>query len=58
MEMLIDILKNLLAGMLVGAVFVFLKLPVPAPNSIPAVMGILGITLGFLLVTYIMTKVG
>jgi XapX domain-containing protein len=38
-------------GFLTGVIFALLKLPVPAPAVLPGVMGILGITLGFLLVT-------
>jgi XapX domain-containing protein len=36
-------------GLLAGLVFAFAKLPIPAPPVIPAVFGIFGITLGYLL---------
>jgi len=36
-------------GLITGVVFAALRLPVPAPPAIPAVIGILGITVGFLL---------
>jgi len=39
-------------GLIVGFLFAWLRLPVPAPNAIPAVMGILGITLGYLAYRY------
>ncbi|WP_128894073.1 XapX domain-containing protein [Longirhabdus pacifica] len=39
-------------GMIVGLLFSFLKLPVPAPPSVGAVFGVLGVTLGLLLYGY------
>lgn len=45
-----DILLCLLSGLIVGGLFAFIKLPVPAPNSIPPVIAILGITVGYMLV--------
>lgn len=56
--MLMDIIKNLMAGMAVGVVFGLLRLPVPAPNAIPPVMAILGITLGYLLIVYLLKNFG
>jgi XapX domain-containing protein len=35
--------------MIVGIVFAILRLPIPAPPAIPAVFGIFGITIGYLL---------
>lgn len=49
-----DSLVNLSAGFVVGAIFAFFKLPVPAPNYIPAVFGILGISLGYISLTYLL----
>jgi XapX domain-containing protein len=48
----IQSLASLGTGLIVGVIFAFLKLPIPAPPAIPAVMGILGITLGYLLFSY------
>lgn len=40
-----------LTGLIVGALFAFLRVPIPAPPELPGVMGIVGIYLGFKLVT-------
>lgn len=48
-EFITQSLMSLGTGLAVGLLFAFMKLPVPAPPVIPAVMGILGITLGYLL---------
>lgn len=42
------ILLSLLTGFIVGVLFTALKLPLPAPNMLAGVMGILGIYLGYL----------
>jgi XapX domain-containing protein len=42
-------IASLGTGLVVGLLFALLRLPVPAPPAIPAVMGILGITIGYLL---------
>jgi len=39
----------LLTGGVVGFLFAKLKLPVPAPPTIAGVLGIIGITLGYIL---------
>ena len=39
-------LLALLTGFIVGVLFTALKLPLPAPNAIAGIMGILGIYLG------------
>ncbi len=36
-------------GLISGFVFAAVKLPIPAPPVVPAVFGILGITVGFIL---------
>jgi len=41
----------LIAGLILGAAFAFLKLPIPAPGSLAGVVGILGVTLGYMLIT-------
>ncbi|SFL46692.1 XapX domain-containing protein [Halanaerobium salsuginis] len=38
-----------LTGLIVGGIFSWLKLPIPAPPTLPGVMGIVGIYLGFIL---------
>jgi len=40
------ILLSLLTGLIVGILFTALKLPLPAPNALAGVMGIVGIYLG------------
>ncbi|NIB99579.1 DUF1427 family protein [Halobacterium sp. R2-5] len=41
-----------LTGVVVGAVFASLRIPIPAPPSLAGVMGIVGIWLGYRLVKY------
>lgn len=43
----------LLTGLLTGALFAFLKIPIPAPPELPGVMGIIGIYLGYKLIQYV-----
>ncbi|MBP1921417.1 XapX domain-containing protein [Halorubrum alkaliphilum] len=45
-----------LVGVTVGALFAFLRVPIPAPPELPGVMAILGIYIGFRLIDY--TDVG
>ena len=42
----------LLVGLTVGALFAFLRVPIPAPPELPGVTAIVGIYLGFKLVGY------
>ncbi len=37
----------LLTGLLTGALFRFLNIPIPAPPELPGIMGIVGIYLGY-----------
>jgi XapX domain-containing protein len=41
-----------LTGLVVGALFAYLRIPTPAPPSLAGVMGIVGIWLGYRLVHY------
>ena len=43
-------LLSIFSGLIVGSLFSFLDLPIPAPPTLSGVMGIIGIYLGFLLV--------
>jgi len=45
-EVFYDSLLALGAGIAVGIIFSLLKLPLPAPPVLPAVMGVVGIYLG------------
>ena len=41
-----------LTGLLAGALFAFLEVPIPAPPTISGVLGIVGIYVGFRLVRF------
>ncbi|PSP65322.1 XapX domain-containing protein [Halobacteriales archaeon QH_8_64_26] len=43
----------LCTGLLTGALFRFLGVPIPAPPNVPGVLGIVGIYLGFELIEYL-----
>jgi XapX domain-containing protein len=47
------VLLSLLTGGIVGALFTFLKLPLPAPPALAGIMGIVGIYLGAKLVDWL-----
>lgn len=42
----------LLTGLLTGALFRFLNIPIPAPPELPGVMGIVGIYVGYKVIEY------
>ncbi|QOY37276.1 XapX domain-containing protein [Anaerobacillus isosaccharinicus] len=42
-----EIFMALLAGLIVGFIFAFLRLPIPAPPVLSGIMGIIGIFLGY-----------
>lgn len=42
--------KALLSGLILGGFFAFIKLPLPAPASYYGILGIVGITTGYLLI--------
>jgi XapX domain-containing protein len=48
-ELIVQSLLSLVTGLITGFIFAAAKLPVPAPPVISGVIGILGITLGWLL---------
>ncbi|MBU8881011.1 DUF1427 family protein [Bacillus sp. FJAT-29790] len=41
------VILSIFTGFLVGFIFAFLKLPIPAPPAFAGIMGIVGIYLGF-----------
>ncbi len=51
------IVLSLITGFIVGAIFRILKLPIPAPNALAGIMGIVGIFLGALFVEQILKLV-
>lgn len=42
----------LVTGLLAGAIFRFLQVPIPAPPNLAGVLGIVGIFLGYQLIEY------
>ncbi|RQG90277.1 DUF1427 family protein [Natrarchaeobius halalkaliphilus] len=42
----------LLTGLLTGALFRFLNIPIPAPPELPGLMGIVGIYVGYRLIDH------
>ncbi|MGB9802490.1 XapX domain-containing protein [Desulfofundulus sp.] len=46
----------LITGFVAGAAFAWLRLPVPAPPTLAGVMGVLGLFLGYLVVTRFMYR--
>ncbi len=44
---MLNVVLALLAGFIVGLVFCFIKLPLPAPPTLAGVMGIAGVYLGY-----------
>jgi XapX domain-containing protein len=48
-----EVIMSLVAGILVGMVFKFLKLPIPAPPVFSAVVGIFGVYFGGVIVDWI-----
>ncbi|NGM70457.1 XapX domain-containing protein [Natronolimnobius sp. AArcel1] len=47
----------LLAGVFVGALFSVIQIPIPAPPSLPGVLGIIGIFLGYKGVEWVGVKI-
>lgn len=47
-----QILMAFLAGVLIGAIFSFFKLPLPAPATWAGVLGIVGLFCGYLIVSH------
>ncbi len=43
-----DLLLTTFTGFLVGFIFAWLKLPVPAPPTLAGLMGVVGIFIGYL----------
>ncbi|XVH32404.1 XapX domain-containing protein [Haloferacaceae archaeon DSL9] len=43
----------LATGAFAGALFAFLEVPMPAPPELPGLMGIVGVYLGYKLVTHV-----
>ncbi|MDR0646199.1 MAG: DUF1427 family protein [Elusimicrobiota bacterium] len=50
MKMLI---LSTITGIIVGALFTFFKLPLPAPNALAGILGIAGMYLGYVIVNFL-----
>ncbi len=48
-----NLLLALAVGAVIGAAFSLLKLPIPAPDKLEGVLGIIGIFVGMILVKYL-----
>jgi XapX domain-containing protein len=44
---------SLITGIITGGIFTFLNFPLPAPNKIEGILGIIGIFLGYLIINQI-----
>lgn len=50
MDAVKDIVLSTVTGLGIGAIFAFLKLPIPAPQAFSGIMAIFGVYAGFKLV--------
>lgn len=48
---MLSILASTLVGIVLGAAFALFRLPIPAPITFAGVMGIVGVWLGFMLIS-------
>ncbi len=53
-----EILLSLSTGAIVGVIFSFAKLPIPAPQALAGVAGIVGIYVGYIGVAYLLRFFG
>ena len=53
-----EILLSLSTGTIVGIIFAFAKLPIPAPQAVSGIAGIVGIYLGFVGINYLLKFLG
>ena len=47
-----EAIKALVAGVAFGVVFALLKLPIPAPGTIAGILGLLGLFIGYMVISY------
>ena len=45
-----EVILTLCSGIVLGGIFSLLKLPIPAPQTIAGIMGVVGIFLGYFIV--------
>ncbi|WP_088104430.1 XapX domain-containing protein [Halalkalibacter urbisdiaboli] len=48
-----EMILAVVAGLIVGFLFAWIKLPIPAPPALPGILGIIGIYLGYKLYHWI-----
>lgn len=48
-----ELVVSLVVGLAIGVVFAVMRLPVPAPSTLAGVTGILGLYLGYKLVSWL-----
>lgn len=48
--------QSLLLGLIVGLIFSWFSLPIPAPDNLAAIFGIIGLFSGMLLIRYVRNK--
>lgn len=51
-----ELTLSLLTGFGVGVLFSLLRLPIPAPPALAGILGIVGIYLGYMVVTFYMAS--
>lgn len=49
--MIMEIIKAFIAGLVVGGVFSFFRLPIPAPTALAGIAGIVGLFIGYLIIS-------
>lgn len=57
MSLLFQILASFITGLLLGAIYTILKLPLPAPTAFAGIIGIVGVYAGYVCVTYFLNKI-
>lgn len=53
---MMPIIYSILTGFLVGALFTFLKFPIPAPPTFQGIAGIVGVWIGFITLKQLLGK--
>ena len=56
MSDLLEIVRSFVAGATLGAIFVALRLPIPAPPNLAGVVGIIGVFVGFVVMSHFFGK--
>ena len=43
---------SIITGIITGGIFSLLNMPIPAPNRIEGILGIIGVYFGFIIISY------